>query len=411
MTNAVRDKVFVSYSHDDEGPFNEFCEMRRMMIPEVEELVWHDKKIPPGKRWLAEIKNGLAAARAGVLLVSPNFVKSQFTRREVLALLGAAKKHGTEILWVLLESCDVPAKIREYQAVHESIRPLNTLRPEERIKTWVRLCEKLRGIVSCPPDQRLFLEFFGAGACHSDGFETVFLNAKLPPFCANQEHWEEEQERHREGDNILLEMPPPGSENTWPKGIDHIVPFEDLEAVLEIDREFRKYGAKLTLTRDRYRLPDKTKEQDSLLPARGCIAIGLGYNNVTCRLQAKKLYQIRYHAVTPGSPRGEDDGSEDVVIGNQIGPRRGFDDYALLARVLCAGKPESPVSHIVCAGHTTPATAHACRFLASSWKQLAELYARGNRSLNRESMAVFLRLRHQTREPVLGKPKFVEYVP
>jgi len=230
----------------------------------------------------------------------------------------------------------------------------------------------------------LFKSFFGKAAFTNEGLPTVFLQAELPPIT--------EHRKIKDISNLVLSEPPLKSGKTRPKGIGHIIPFEDLEAVLAIDREFRKYEGKIRMVLDVFR--------SKPLPEEGCLSIGLGYNNVTIKLAelCPGLFEVIY-----------DDESDDLCLGNgDKGTEEECDDYALIARVLL-GSSRRPVPYIICAGHTARATVVACEFLAKNWTQLADLYRQGEspRRLNECSMAVILRYNETAREtPQLGKPWF-----
>ena len=233
-------------------------------------------------------------------------------------------------------------------------------------------------------DLPLFKQFFGEDVCRNDGVPTVFLQAELPPFPETSDM--------SPANNIVLTDPPIEAGNTKPKGIGHIIVFEDLEAVLAIDREFRKFGAQLQMVIDTF----KSKP----LPENGCIAIGLGYNNVTLRLMklCPDLFEVTYDEV-----------SDDFRLGNgDTGDGEPCDDYALIARVLL-GSSRQAIPYIICAGHTAGATIVACEFLARNWRQLAYLYKQkvNPRRLNECNMAVILRFENKAKEtPRLGTPWF-----
>ena len=68
--------------------------------------VWSDKSIKPGGSWKKEIRSALVRAQAAILLVSADFIGSDFIHEnELPPLLEAADEEGLQILWVPVSSC------------------------------------------------------------------------------------------------------------------------------------------------------------------------------------------------------------------------------------------------------------------------------------------------------------------
>jgi formylglycine-generating enzyme required for sulfatase activity len=96
--------------------------------------LWDDSRIPPGAKWKAEIEKALASAKVALLLVSDDFLASEFViNKELPPLLRAAEAEGLCILWVCLGPCFYEATpIHEYQAVLPPGEPLEALSPVQQ---------------------------------------------------------------------------------------------------------------------------------------------------------------------------------------------------------------------------------------------------------------------------------------
>jgi small GTP-binding protein len=149
----TRDQVFISYSHDDDEKWLD--KLQKMLKPAIRNKrisLWDDTQIKVGTKWRDEIKRALASARAAVLLVSPNFLASDFiAKHELPHLLEASKNEGLTIFCVAVShSLYEETAIVDYQWANEPSEPLDSLPDSEVNKVLSDIARKIRDEVNPP---------------------------------------------------------------------------------------------------------------------------------------------------------------------------------------------------------------------------------------------------------------------
>ncbi len=146
MSNTFRDKVFISYSHKD-AEWLQKIKIHLKSLPNKNKiLIWDDTKIEAGEMWRSEIAESLDGAKVALLLVSPNFLASDFiAEHELPKILEASKKEGLKILWVCVSWCNFDVtEIANYQATNDPATPLDKmeeLSPPDLNKFLTNLCK------------------------------------------------------------------------------------------------------------------------------------------------------------------------------------------------------------------------------------------------------------------------------
>jgi formylglycine-generating enzyme required for sulfatase activity len=136
-----RDQLFISYSHVDREWVERLQKMIRPLVRSHGLRLWDDSQIQPGDKWREEIETALAAAKVALLLVSMDFLASEFvTNSELPQLLTAAEEDGLRILWVPLRPSLVRrTPISAYQALGDPGRPLARMDPVEQEEALVEI--------------------------------------------------------------------------------------------------------------------------------------------------------------------------------------------------------------------------------------------------------------------------------
>ena len=95
--------VFISYSHHDEEWAKGLDRKLYILGRENRLEVWSDRQIETGDNWEEEIAHRLSSAAVAVLLISDNFLLSQFIQEnELPAILRASSTRGLRVFPVLL---------------------------------------------------------------------------------------------------------------------------------------------------------------------------------------------------------------------------------------------------------------------------------------------------------------------
>jgi serine/threonine protein kinase len=142
---SLRNEVFISYAREDTHWRDVFV---TMLAPAIERRcisLWSDAKIPVGDNWSTRIDEALATAAAGLLLVTPAFLASEFvTTVELPRLLNLAMARGIPIWWVpIAPSLYTETPLRDVQAAWTPSRPLEGLPKADRDAAVQQICTQM----------------------------------------------------------------------------------------------------------------------------------------------------------------------------------------------------------------------------------------------------------------------------
>jgi hypothetical protein len=144
-----RDRVFISYSHADHRFLDQLLTHLKAVERPGRISSWSDKQITPGAPWFNAITEALASSAVAVLLVSKDFLASDFIHEHELGpILREAERGGVQILWIPVRACYYQeSPLARYQALISPDKPLAEMKAE-RDRAWVRICEEIRKAVA-----------------------------------------------------------------------------------------------------------------------------------------------------------------------------------------------------------------------------------------------------------------------
>jgi len=145
IVNSDRTQIFISYSHKDK----KWIKLLKVHLRPLQQNgivdLWDDTKIVPGVSWRDEIERALAGANAAIILVSADFLASEFiTTQELPVLLERARTNGTRIVPLLVSPCRyAESALGHLQALNSVHRTLSEMTVPERNRTFLALIEQL----------------------------------------------------------------------------------------------------------------------------------------------------------------------------------------------------------------------------------------------------------------------------
>jgi hypothetical protein len=142
-----RTHVFISYSHKDKIWLERLRTHLKPLERKLPQLdIWDDTRIRAGSDWHADIRSVIARTKVAVLLVTADFLASDFiANNELPPLLEAAESDGAKILSVIVSPSQflkMPS-LSKFHSVNDPSKPLAEMERGKRDAIFVKVTDAI----------------------------------------------------------------------------------------------------------------------------------------------------------------------------------------------------------------------------------------------------------------------------
>lgn len=141
---AKAKSVFFSYSHKDESLRDELETHLKLLQRQGVVSAWHDRKILPGQEWDGEIDRHLTRAKIVLLLVSADFIASEYCwDKEVQTAMARHESGEAIVIPIMLRPCDwKDAPFAKLQGLPQEMKAITSW--EDRDAAWTDVAVGIR---------------------------------------------------------------------------------------------------------------------------------------------------------------------------------------------------------------------------------------------------------------------------
>ncbi len=142
-----RNKIFISYSHKDKMWLEKIRTHLKLLENEGIPIdVWDDTQIKAGTKWDKEINKALKSTKIALILITTDFLASDFiTKVELPSLLKAAEDDGAVIIPVIIKPSRFlrQKNLSQFQAINNPDKPLIELSEGEQDRILVDITDTI----------------------------------------------------------------------------------------------------------------------------------------------------------------------------------------------------------------------------------------------------------------------------
>jgi len=140
--------IFISYSHVD-SPWLQRVKIHLKPIERNSLIeIWEDTRIKTGDNWKEEIEKALQRSHAAILLISADFLASDFIiENELPQIMKLAEEHGTRIFQILISPCcfEETPQLSQFQTVNPPSKTLIEMNHPDQERLLLQLA---KGIIA-----------------------------------------------------------------------------------------------------------------------------------------------------------------------------------------------------------------------------------------------------------------------
>lgn len=170
--------VFISYSHKDEIEKEQLVSHLKVLESSGSIELWTDDKIEGGADWKEEIKQKIAQARVVILLISANFLTSEFIlSKEVPDFLKRRQSEGLTVFPVIAKSCawDTFDWLVKMNVRPQDDMPVWSDNPDQIDKRLTAITKEIRDIVKRKMTKEVTPDFAPDSKTPSPTLKKTFL--------------------------------------------------------------------------------------------------------------------------------------------------------------------------------------------------------------------------------------------
>ena len=138
-------QVFFSYAHKDEKLRDELAKQLDILERQDDIATWHDRRIEPGEEWAGKIAENLKAANLILLLVSADFLASDYIQDvELQHALTRHEEKTARVVPIILRPCLwKESKLAQLQVLPTNGKPITSNAWPDHDTAWLNVVESI----------------------------------------------------------------------------------------------------------------------------------------------------------------------------------------------------------------------------------------------------------------------------